>query len=73
MLVEKPEKFVDNYKGGNIITDNRRYTPRGFRFTDDKEERVNRALQRNSILESSPCRKTLTNETAEQVMKLRPR
>ena len=28
---------------------------------------------RNSILESSPNPKTLTNETAEMVMKLRPR
>ena len=74
MLVEKPKEFVDSYKGGELSFDNRRYTtPRGFRFTDTKDERVKDALQRNSILESSPNPKTLTNHTAEKVMNLRPR
>ena len=74
MLVEKPEKFEDSYKGGDAGVDKRRFlTPRGFRFTDNKEERVKDALQRNSILESSPNRKTLTNQTPEQIMHLRPR
>ena len=62
MLVEKPEKFEDSYKGGDTGVDKPRFLPpRGFRFTDNKEERVKDALQRNSILESSPNRKTLTN------------
>ena len=74
MLVEKPEKFEDSYKGGDLSLDNRRHTtPRGFRFTGNKDERVKDALQRNSILESSPNPKTLTNHTAEKVMNLRPR
>ena len=30
-------------------------------------------MERNKILESSPNRRTLTSETTEQIMNLRPR
>jgi len=46
---------------------------KGFRFTSTKVERLQEAMMRNSILESSPCRKTITNETSEMAMNLRPR
>ena len=64
---------VDSYKGDAAKDKYKFIAPRGFRFTASKDERVADAVERNQIYESSPNRRTLTCETSEKIMNLRPR
>ena len=74
MTVEaKPKMHVDSYRGDAGRDKMRFTTPRNFRFTNTTDERIQEALVRNSIMESSPNRPCLTMETSEEIMNLRPR
>ena len=75
MMVDESRVFDDHYKGDTGKNNKRFLSPnnRGFRFISTKDEKLQEALQRNSIYESSPNRKTVTNETPETIMNLRPR
>ena len=75
MMVDEPKVFEDHYKGDTGKHKTRFCSPRGrgFRFISTKDEKLQEALVRNSIYESSPNRKTVTMETSEMIMNLRPR
>ena len=74
MIIEKPNVQVDNYAGDTGKEKSRFISPRGFRFTSTTtNEKVKDAISRNAILESSPNRRSLTMETSERIMNLRPR
>ena len=72
MVVEKPRVQEDSYRGDAGKEKPKNISPRGFRFTDTSQERVLEALKKNAILESSPLRRTITCETDERIMDLRP-
>lgn len=64
---------ADDYRGDAGKEESKNISPRGFRFTSGKDERIKDALKRHEILESSPTRRALTKETVETTMNLRPR
>ena len=73
MVIDKPIETQDSYRGDAGIDKPKMITPRSFRFASTKDERLREALERNAIFESSPTRRTLTMETSEKLMNLRPR
>ena len=73
MITEKPKVVADEYKGDAGKEGRSNMSPRGFRFTSTKNERLQEAIKRHGIFESSPTRAAITRETVEMTMNLRPR